>query len=91
MKLTGGSLKVNELMDLLKASYLEQSPKNIYGFTHDEKLSNLYGKVYVDMKKNKVAIILRRTGKENYCSDWANNLIYVSSSAYKLTPRYKTA
>jgi hypothetical protein len=24
-------------------------------------------------------------------SDWANNLIYASSSAYKLTPRFKTA
>ena len=49
MKLTGGSLKINELMELLKASYLEQPPKTIYGFTLDEKLSNLYGKVYVDM------------------------------------------
>ena len=80
MKLTGGSLKVNELMELLKASYLENSPKTIYGFTLDEKLSNLYGKVYVDMNKKKVAIIFRGTGKENYGSDWVNNLIYASSN-----------
>ena len=88
MKVTGGSLKVDELMELLKASYLEQPNKTIYGFTVDEKLSNLYGKVYVDMNKKKVAIVFRGT-KET--SDWANNLIYASSSAYKLTPRYKTA
>ena len=88
MKLSGGSLKVNKLMELLKASYLKNSPKTIYGFTLDEKLSNLYGKVYVDMNKKKVAIIFRGT-KET--SDWANNLIYASSNAYKQTSRYKTA
>jgi hypothetical protein len=91
MKLTGGSLKVGELMELLKASYVENSPKTINSFTLDEKLSNLYGKVYVDVNKKKVVIIYRGTGKENYGSDWANNLIYASSSAYKLTGRYKTA
>jgi len=88
MKLTGGSLKVNELMELLKASYLEQPPKTIYGFTLDEKLSNLYGKVYVDMNKKKIVVAFRGT-KET--SDWANNLIYASSNAYKQTSRYKTA
>jgi len=91
MKLTGGSLRVNELMQLLKASYLKQPDKNIFGFTLDEKLSNLYGKVYVDMKKKKVVIVFRGTGNENYGSDWLNNLIYASSSAYKQTERYKTA
>jgi hypothetical protein len=91
MKLTGGSLKINEIMDLLKASYLESPPKIIYGFTLDEKLSNLYGKVYVNVKKKKVVIVYRGTGKENYGSDWVNNLIYASSSSYKLTGRYKTA
>jgi hypothetical protein len=88
MKLTGGSLKINELMEILKASYLESPPKTIYNYTLDEKLSNLYGKVYVDTNKKKVVIAFRGT-KET--SDWANNLIYASSSAYKLTPRYKTA
>ena len=48
MKLTGGSLKINELMLLLKASYEEHSDKNILTYELDKKLSNLYGKVYVD-------------------------------------------
>ena len=91
MKLSGGSLKVNELMEILKASYLENPPKTIYNYTLDQSLSNLYGKVYVDMNKKKVVIVFRGTGKENYGSDWVNNLIYASSSAYKQTQRYKTA
>ena len=45
MKLTGGSLKINELLELLKASYEEHSDKNILTYELDEKLSNLYGKV----------------------------------------------
>jgi predicted lipase len=88
MKLTGGSLKVNELMEILKASYLENPDKTIYGFTLDEKLSNLYGKVYVDIKKKKAVIVYRGT-KET--SDWLNNIVYASSNAYKQTSRYKTA
>ena len=55
MKLIGGSLKVNELLKLLKASYQENSDKNILTYElYFKKLSNLYGKVYVDniIKKN---------------------------------------
>jgi hypothetical protein len=52
--LTAGSLKINELTELLKASYLEQPPKNIYNYELDEKLSDLYVKVYVDMNKKKL-------------------------------------
>lgn len=88
MKLTGGSLKVGQLMELLKASYLEESPKNILGFILDEELSNIYGKVYVNENKKKVVVAFRGT-KET--ADWLNNLVYASSSAYKSTPRYKTA
>jgi hypothetical protein len=91
MKLTGGSLKVNELMLLLKASYEEHSDKNILTYELDEKLSNLYGKVYVDNINKKVVLAHRGTGSENMGSDWANNIIYASSSAYKLTPRFKIA
>jgi len=91
MKLTGGSLKINELIELLKASYLEDPPKTILSFTLDEKLSNLYGKVYVDENKKKVVLAYRGTGMENYGSDWINNLVYASSNRYKMTPRYKTA
>ena len=38
----------------------------------------------------KVVLAHSGTGSENMCSDWMNNLIYASSSAYKLRPRYKT-
>jgi len=48
MKFTGGSLKINELMLLLKASYEENSDKNILTYELDDKISNIYGKVYVD-------------------------------------------
>ena len=65
MKLTGGSLKINELMEILKASYLENPPKTIYNYTLDQSLSNLYGKVYVDMNKKKIVVAYRGTGKEN--------------------------
>jgi hypothetical protein len=89
MKLSGGSLRINELMELLKASYLEQPPKNILGFILDEELSNIYGKVYVNENKKKVVVAFRGTKEK---SDWANNMIYsASSNLYKSTPRYKTA
>ena len=91
MKLTGGSLKINELMMLLKASYEEQPDKNILTYELDEKLSNLYGKVYVDNINKKVVLAHRGTGSENMGSDWVNNIIYASSSAYKLTSRFKIA
>ena len=56
-----------------------------------KKLSNLYGKVYVDNNKKKVVIAFRGTGQENMGTDWLNNLVYASSNTYKLTPRFKTA
>ena len=45
----------------------------------------------MDNINKKVVLAHRGTGSENMGSDWANNLIYASSSAYKLTPRFKTA
>jgi hypothetical protein len=87
--LTAGSLKINELTELLKASYLEQPPKNIYNYELDEKLSDLYVKVYVDMNKKKIVIAYRGT---KGTQDWSNNMIYsMNSNAYKLTPRFKSA
>jgi len=85
----GGSLKVKELKAFLDASYQEDSPKEIMGYTLDEKLSGLYGKVYVNQGIKKV-VLLHRGTVENI--DWANNATYaVNSTAYKLTPRYKQA
>ena len=48
MKLKGGSLKVKEIKAFLEASYMENPPKEIMGYTLDEELSFLYGKVYVN-------------------------------------------
>ena len=85
----GGSLKVKELKAFLDASYQEDSPKEIMGYTLDEQLSGLYGKVYVNQGIKKVVLVHRGT-VENI--DWANNATYaINSAAYKLTPRYKQA
>ena len=87
--LKGGSLSVKEIKSFLEASYNPDAPKLLLGYTLDDKLSNLYGKVYYNNSIKKVVIAHRGT-VEN--SDWANNAIYgANSSAYKLTPRYKSA
>ena len=84
----GGSLKPHEVKDFLQASYEEDAPMNIDGYVLDEKLSNLYGKVYV----NGVILAFRGTGSEALGTDWTNNLIFaISQPGYKLTPRYRTA
>lgn len=91
MKLTAGSLRVKELKAFLEASYNEDAPKQIDNYILDSKLSNLYGKVYVNHELKKVIITFRGTGSENLGRDWLNNLVYVSSKSYTLTPRFKTA
>ena len=48
MKLKGGSLKVKEIKAFLEASYMEYPSNEIMGYTLDENLSFLYGKVYVN-------------------------------------------
>ena len=88
----GGSLKPQELKDFLEASYEKNAPLNIDGYELDKKLSNLYGKVYVNETLKKVVLSFRGTGSEALGSDWINNLIFlVSDPGYKLTPRYQTA
>ena len=43
-----------------------------------------------DIKK--VILSFRGTGMENLGTDWINNIIFAANStAYRLTPRYKTA
>ena len=92
MNLKGGSLKPPEIKMFLQASYEEKAPLQIKDYTLDEKLSNLYGKVYVNDKLNKVVLAFRGTGMENLGTDWLNNIVFaLDSNAYKLTPRYKTA
>jgi len=54
MSMKGGSLKPPEIKMFLQASYEEKAPKELDDYTLDEKLSNLYGKVYVNEKLKKV-------------------------------------
>ena len=90
--LKGGSLRVNELKSFLEASYNPDAPKQLLGYTLDEKLSNLYGKVYFNNDLKKVVVAYRGTGSENHGEDWIPNAIFVAnSSSYKLTTRYETA
>ena len=56
----GGSLKPQEIKDFLQASYEKYAPSNIDGYDLDEKLSNLYGKVYVNHDKLKKAVLAFR-------------------------------
>jgi len=87
-----GSLKPQELKDFLQASYEKNAPKTIDNYISDDKLSNLYGKVYVNHDLKKAVLAFRGTGMENLGTDWINNLIFlVSDPGYKLTPRYQTA
>jgi len=88
----GGSLRPQEIKDFLEASYEKNAPFNIDGYELDGKLSNLYGKVYVNHDLKKAVLAFRGTGMENLGTDWINNLIFaVSDPGYKLTPRYQTA
>jgi hypothetical protein len=92
MKLKGGSLKPPEIKSFLQASYEDKAPPQINDYMLDEKLSNLYGKVYVNESLKKVVLAFRGTGMENLGTDWLNNIVLaLDSNAYKLTPRYKTA
>lgn len=88
----GGSLKPQEIKDFIKASYDANAPSQINDYTLDGKISNLYGKVYVNENSKKIVLSFRGTGSENMGSDWINNLIFLANSnAYQLTPRYRTA
>ena len=89
MNLKGGILKVKEIKAFLEASYNPDPPKDIMGYTLDDKLSGLYGKVYYNNNLKKVVLIFRGT-VEN--SDWLNNAVYATNTgAYTATPRYKEA
>ena len=75
------------MKQILEASYLDPAPNEINGYTLNNKLSNLYGKVYVNTNLKKVVVSFRGT-KE--ATDWTNNAVFVlSSSAYTLTDRFK--
>ena len=47
-------LKPQEIRNFLQATYEKDAPTNIDDYVLDEKLSNLYGKVYVNENFKKV-------------------------------------
>ena len=69
----GGRLEVGEIKDFLNASYEPNPPKTLNVYILDEKLSNLYGKVYNDDDDQKLVVAHRGTVEP---SDWANNAMY---------------
>ena len=46
-------LRPQEIRNFLQTSYEKDTPINIDGYVLDEKLSNLYGKVYVNEDSKK--------------------------------------
>ena len=92
MIMKGGNLRPQELKDFLQASYEINAPKTLDDYILDEKLSNLYGKVYVNEALKKFVLSFRGTGMENLGTDRINDLIFaISDLGYKLTTRYQTA
>ncbi len=67
----GGSLKSQEIQDFLEASYEINAPESIDDYELDDKLSNLYGKVYVnhDLKKSSVSLSRHWDGKSGHGLD----------------------
>ena len=87
MNLKGGSLKVKEIKAFLEASYNQDPPKVLMDYNLDDKLSNLYGKVYYNNTFKKVILLFRGTVE---APDWLNNAVYATNTAaYTATPRYK--
>lgn len=84
----GGSLKVKEIKDFIKASYAQIPPSEINGWQLDTELSRPYAKVYT--QGNRATITHMGT---KGLSDWGNNLIYGLSgeTGYKQTQRFKQA
>ena len=82
--LSGGSLSINHIKRMLKASY-QDAPENIDNFILDKDLSGKYGVVYYNPLTGQ-AVVSHRGTKE--AIDWTNNLMYAVGQ-YKWTPRYQ--
>ena len=70
----GGSLKVYEVKAFLNASYEPGAPIKLFDYRLDEKLSNLYGKVYVDMSKKKIIVDMK-----NYMEQLQKTMVQIGS------------
>jgi hypothetical protein len=87
--LQGGSLHVGDIQEFIKQSYLDAPNDHVGNFVLDQELSNAEVKVYQNPQTGQVVVANRGT-KE--ALDWTNNAVYAAStSAYHLTPRYKSA
>ena len=67
----GTDLTNNELKQMLKASYQDEPPDDIYGWKYDRDLSNATAKVYYNPNNN-FAVVSHRGTKG--LKDWKNNL-----------------
>ena len=93
-------MRPQEIKNFLEASYEENASWNIDGYVLDDKLSNLYGKVYVNHDLKKAVLAFRGTGMENLGS-YLYHLLYGEfgnesnnydpfKNIYSCQPKYKT-
>jgi len=82
----GKSIRVDDLEDMLDASYKKDRPFNIDGYTLDTELSTPTVAVY--SKDHKAKITIR--GTEGTLKDWLNNASYAIGN-YEKTARFAEA
>jgi hypothetical protein len=93
----GGSLSINHIKRMLKASYKghsigigvkgdESPPEKIDDFILDKELSGPYAVVYYNPISGQAVVAHR--GTEGTLKDWSNNLMYAVGK-YKSTKRYQ--
>jgi hypothetical protein len=82
----GRSIRVDDLEQILDASYKKDRPHNIDGYTLDTEISTPTVAVYAKDHKAKIAI----RGTEGTLKDWLNNAQYAVGN-YEKTSRYAEA
>jgi hypothetical protein len=85
--MAGGSLKVNEIYQVIKNGYEWPELKPLKGYKYLKDLSNTFHQVYENKKDNR--IIVNYTGTKGII-DWLNNLDYILQT-YTLFPRFQNA
>ena len=87
VKSEGGSLKVNEIYQVIKNGYEWPDLKPLKGYKYLKDLSNTFHQVYKNEKQKR--IIVNYTGTKGII-DWLNNLDYILQT-YTLFPRFQNA
>jgi tRNA/tmRNA/rRNA uracil-C5-methylase (TrmA/RlmC/RlmD family) len=85
--MAGGSLKVNEIYQVIKNGYEWPELKPLKGYKYLKDLSNTFHQVYKNEKQKR--IIVNYTGTKGII-DWLNNLDYILQT-YTLFPRFQNA